>query len=973
MEQNITWKSPGKIVFFLVSLLLLGVLLLVATLVDPVVRFSDPNLEKVIREKIHQPSAPISRLDVLAITKLDASGQGIRRLDGIEALRRLAVLNLAGNFVEDLSPLANLGMLSELNLQDNQITDLEAVNFRRITHLPLRSLSLRNNVAGGKNRLSDISLLSELTQIQILDLRDNYIQDIEPLSHLNSLQNLNLRGNRIRDLGPLASLAGLVSLNIHTNPVESGLDALSRLENLQTLIMRNVLIGENYHFLRRLTKLQRLNIRNSGIADVSVIGDLMQAGALQDHIDKSIHASIDLQEIDPSGGNEKDPYLSLRRYWDNISYPYPINLPYESSAVKLPVFSRQSGFYDDGFYLTISAQESGETVYYTLDGAEPSFTPTMEMMGSTRAYTGSIFIQSRVGQPNQLSSIVTDKWKQYVPATEVFKGTEVRAIVIDGAGNRSHVVTQTYFVEPGMKKRYTFPVVSIVTNPRNLFDDQIGVYALGNFYQNVYPDEPWRNPANFMQRGLKWERPASFEMFSPEGKTLVSQNIGIRIHGGFSRGFSPKSLRLYARDEYDQQSLFRYNFFPKLNDRLNDGTVDSYQTLILRSAGNDVGTLFRDTLAQSLLEHTRLDLQGSQPVIVFINGEYWGIHNIRTRYDEHYFQTHYGISPDQLLVLDRGDDIVRLGNYTDQGNNFSNLFALIDTNSQNAPSTARKRLGDKIYQEIAARVDIDNFISYYASEIYFDNTDWPKSNMLTWTKTTGLNADPNFRYGHDGKLRWMVMDIDSGIIYPEHNNLERLLVELRNEPSTRILVSLLENEGFRHRFITQFADHLNTTFREEVVVSKIHEFETLYSPEIEDHTRRWGVPKSLNAWLKNVDIIRKFALSRPTHQRQHIVKYFNLPGTATVNLVADSSQGYIRINTIDIQKGTVGVDRPNNWSGIYFQGVPVKITAVPLEGYHFVRWEGQGKINSDPASPTLSIVLKDDLRLVAIFAADEAK
>jgi hypothetical protein len=965
MEQIVTWKSPGKIVFFLVSLLLLGGLLFIANLVDPVVHFADPNLEKAIREKIHQPTAPLSRLDLLAITKLDASGRGIRRLEGIESLRRLAVLNLKGNAVEDLSPLSGLGMLSELDLGDNQITNLEAVNFRRILHVPLHSLSLRNNVAKDKNKLSDIRLLSELLQIETLDLQDNNIKDIVPLSHLYSLKDLNLRGNGIQNIEPLAGLTGLISLNIHTNPVETGLDALSHLENLQTLIMRNVPIGKNFQFLGRLKKLQKLNIRNSAIADVSIIAELMQAGALQDHPEAGIHASVDVLEINPLG-NGNDPYQSLRRYWDNISYPYPIDLPYHPSVVKPPIFSQHSGFYDDGFYLTISTAEPGGTIYYTLDGAEPSFTPTMEVMGSTQVYTGPLFIQNRAGEPNQLSKIPTDKWKGYIPSTKVFKGTEVRAIVIDNAGNRSNVLTQTYFVDDDMQKRYTLPVISIVTDPKNLFDDEVGIYTFGNLYQNIYPDEPWRNPANFRQRGLKWERPASFQMFSPQGETLITQNIGIRIHGGFSRGFSPKSLRLYARDQYDQQGLFRYNFFPALNGRLDDGTVDTYQTLILRSDG-DMTTLFRDALAQSLLERTRLDIQGSQPVIVFINGEYWGIHNIRTRYDEHYFQTHYGITPDELLVLDRGDDIVRLGHYTDQGNNFSNLFALIDENSQSAPAAAHKQLSDKIYQEIAARVDIDNFISYYASEIYFDNIDWPKSNMLTWAKTTGLNSTgPNVPYGSDGKLRWMVADIDSGLLNPQHNNLKRLLVELRNEPSTHIIGSLLENKGFRDRFINQFADYLNTTFREQVVASKIDEFEALYHPEIEEHIQRWGIPESLNTWSKNVDTLRKFALLRPTYQRQHIREYFNLPGTATVKLQVNSLQGTIRINTINIQKGTVGVADPSTWSGVYFQGIPVEITAVPAPGFRFAGWKETGGKEAK-----LTIVLTEDITLTAEFVKAE--
>jgi Leucine-rich repeat (LRR) protein len=162
MEQMVTWKSPGKIVFFLASLLLLGGLLVLANLVNPAIHFADPNLEKAIREKIDQPTSPLTRLDLLAITELDASGRDIKRLEGIEALRRLAVLNLGENAVEDLSPLAKLSMLSELNLQNNQISDLEAIRFDQIKHLPVRSLNLRDNSIANIKPLSDFYSLREL-------------------------------------------------------------------------------------------------------------------------------------------------------------------------------------------------------------------------------------------------------------------------------------------------------------------------------------------------------------------------------------------------------------------------------------------------------------------------------------------------------------------------------------------------------------------------------------------------------------------------------------------------------------------------------------------------------------------------------------------------------------------------------------------------------------------------------------------
>jgi hypothetical protein len=213
----------------------------------------------------------------------------------------------------------------------------------------------------------------------------------------------------------------------------------------------------------------------------------------------------------------------------------------------------------------------------------------------------------------------------------------------------------------------------------------------------------------------------------------------------------------------------------------------------------------------------------------------------------------------------------------------------------------------------------------------------------------------------------MMLDLDFSFSDPQHNNLNRLIVEYGNEPSTYLFRSLLENEGFRYDFINQFSDHLNTTFREQVVLGKIDELQALYYPEMEEHIHRWGVPgKSLDEWLEKVAGIREFAQLRPTYQRQQILEQFNLPGTANVNLQADSSQGYICINTINIQKGTVGVDDPGKWSGIYFQGIPVEITAVPAPGYRFVGWEETGSKQAN-----LILMLTEDISLTADFEKAE--
>ena len=155
--------------------------------------------------------------------------------------------------------------------------------------------------------------------------------------------------------------------------------------------------------------------------------------------------------------------------------------------------------------------------------------------------------------------------------------------------------------------------------------------------------EPWEREGNFTQRGREWEREAYIEYFDG-GEAKFSQNLGIRIHGGATRTYPQKSIRLYARGEYGQEFI-EYPIFGNKKIMEEGNVADKFKTLLLRNGGNDgQSTIFRDALMQSLVEHTSLDIQAYKPVIVFLNGEYWGIHNIRERFDRHYFEQYYGVS-----------------------------------------------------------------------------------------------------------------------------------------------------------------------------------------------------------------------------------------------------------------------------------------------------------------------------------------
>ncbi len=126
-----------------------------------------------------------------------------------------------------------------------------------------------------------------------------------------------------------------------------------------------------------------------------------------------------------------------------------------------------------------------------------------------------------------------------------------------------NIITATYFVGDNAKDRYSLPIISLVSDPYNLFDYNHGIYVKGVFYDELYDSslEPWELEGNYTQRGREWEREVCIEYFD-DGEAKFSQNVGIRIHGGATRSYPQKSLRFYARNEYGA-GVYRVSCFWK--------------------------------------------------------------------------------------------------------------------------------------------------------------------------------------------------------------------------------------------------------------------------------------------------------------------------------------------------------------------------------------------------------------------------
>lgn len=666
------------------------------------------------------------------------------------------------------------------------------------------------------------------------------------------------------------------------------------------------------------------------------------------------------------------------------------------------IFSQSGGLYEQEFTLELSTEIENGIIRYTLDGNDPT--------NESAQYTVGVDITDRTSEDNLLSAISSgsagarpggdlggeggagarpegdfgdspgrntesENFEEKLPpdhtdtkpedpirqrpiqadgpdssgtttspAGNVFKGTVVKTAVFSKNGKMlSGISIQSYFVSEDIFTRYgELPIVSLSTDADNFFDSESGIYA------------------NYNQSGSDWERPVYFELFESDGTSVVSQKMGVRINGGTTRSLAQKALRFYAKSNYDEENpTIEYELFKGLTTSYSDDLLTAFKRIILRSSGNDnSGSLFRDALMQSLISDLNVDTQASRPCIAFVNGEFWGIYNIRERYDDHYFANHYNIDASNVAVLEisRGSNTPEI-NEGDEGDleyydEMINFF------------TSNPMTDEANYQKAQEYVDIGNLMDYYIANIYSGNTDWPANNNMFWRyRTENGGYDDTAEWYMDGRFRWIIKDMDWGFGLMT-NQTDNTLLHALNESgssvggrgsggftsaeSTLIFRKLLENDKFKSKFINRFCDVMNTRYESDTVITAIEEMKATIEPAIEEQANRYpSSVSSVTSWEASIDKMIQFAQERTGYMQGFLQSRFSLSDVVTVTLNTDSKAGYICINDTDIAVGTKGVSNASSWSGSYFAGTTQTFTAVPTESHTFVKF-----VVTDTASDT---------------------
>lgn len=519
----------------------------------------------------------------------------------------------------------------------------------------------------------------------------------------------------------------------------------------------------------------------------------------------------------------------------------------------------------------------------------------------------------------------------YSSPININKTTVLRIRVFNAQMLPTPIITNTYIFDVN----YSLNVVSLVTEHSNF-------WGVDGIYDHATSGE---------------EKPIHVEYFEQNGDKGFNIDGGVKIHAPDGR--AQQSLRIYAKAKYGNKTI-KYNIFDEKN-------IDKFTCLVLRNGANDGAQLgkthIRDPYTHMMFQKIdpKYGIAAYRPVHVYINGNYWGIYNLRERQDADYIEKNYGFKENEIDFLEYDYAEPQhmktiAGDWTD----FNNLKDFVENNDLTTESN---------YNKIKNWMNIENFIDYQIVEIFIGNQDWCNNNIKFWRpKAEG------------SKWNWVMWDTDYGlgtynndpIGKPEFNFFSMAMSwgGWGNNDYTWLLRNLMTNSEFKQQFVSRTLDILNSLLKPEYATSQFTNVANGIEQDIQRQLDRWT--GTYAKWEDQLDHTRYFMSNRALYFRNHMAEKLEFsPETHQINLnVSDSEMGQIKINSILLNKSTPGVDEyPYPWSGEYFEDFPIKLKAMSKAGFKFVRWEGL--INS--TDEEISINLNSNANLLAIFELDNTQ
>ena len=479
-----------------------------------------------------------------------------------------------------------------------------------------------------------------------------------------------------------------------------------------------------------------------------------------------------------------------------------------------PSISNEGGYVASGTAISLTSVD-GADIYYTTDGTEPS--------AASKRYTGNITVSAN---------------------------TVVKAKAVKDGMLPSDTVTATYIVG----KTHSIPFVSISLKPDDFYGSANGIYANKPGYTDNIANFPYTK-ANFGTAN-DWERKMTFEYFDGTGKKQVEFDAGLKIFGQYSRGYPQKSMSVHMRGDYGYKSV-TYPFF-------ENNSITTMSNFVLRAGGQDYKqTIIRDPFcAQVMKGNTTAAIMDWQPVALYINGEYFGYYTLREKINESYLASHYGIDENNVDII-KGNNNALSGTF----DNYQSLLTYVSTHDLSK---------DEYYKVVEGWVDIDNFIDYLISQIFFDGQDTGNVKFYRERK-------------EGAKWQWVLFDFDQALRNDWPNSIGKIFDPAGHGHNkafkSTLQVNLLKNSTFKNKLIERYAYHLNSTFMPDRLIGILEGMTAKIDGEIADECARWGWPVSYNEWSAHVRGLKTIVTNRRKIAAKEFKAFFNLTDARMNELV----------------------------------------------------------------------------------------
>lgn len=518
-----------------------------------------------------------------------------------------------------------------------------------------------------------------------------------------------------------------------------------------------------------------------------------------------------------------------------IGSPSPGYTNAGSEIAEVVHFNRPGGFYTQPFHLALLSSRPDFHIRYTLNGDQPT--------ASSPDYGGPLLLSLDLLTPSRLFEIPLGPQPHFIPDFAK-RCILVRAALFDNNGQRmSRTFTQSYLIGD-FGNQHQLPVVSISADSLALFSFDSGIFVPGRSFDPAGAE----NTGNYYQRGRDWERWCNVE-YIENGSSYINQQAGLRVHGNSTRKMHQKAMRLYARSSYGP-SKFNHAFFPEKD-------IDRFDRLVLKPFGSAWSSAgIQDHWANYAAAGLNMEFPGSKPVVVYLNGTYWGIYYLQERTDEKFITAHYpAVEEASIEIVDHWWGHGLNGPSQD----FLQLMDFVYGHDLSDPAH---------YARVADWIDIDNFIDYQLFQIIIANTDWPGNNMKCWRE-----MKPG------GKWRWIFHDADGAVKDIQFKSMANAMAIVEegwpsNARSTQLLRALLRNPGFKQAFLARADALLLFHFNVTKSFSRTNEIAAALLDEVNNNIGRFNRPASMQRWFREIDRTLNFAAERPCVVAKELAEVF---------------------------------------------------------------------------------------------------